>query len=234
VSFAVAFVLAAAFAVTAYADPLVLAAVVLAAQVLVVADWHRAVGAPGAAGGAGLALAVGVGAVGLLVVRDDASPLAALTGLLGAATVAVLVHQVLRRERTHVTASMSASGALVVVTLCAALYLPAAAAADGSSVVAVVVVSTVAAHAVARLAPPRVAADGLALGAGAVAGAALGAVTGVGPLIGAAAGLAAAVVSHVAARWLHAADHPRPWLHASLPLCLAAPAAYATAKLVGG
>jgi hypothetical protein len=234
VSVAFAFGLAVASAVSGYAGPLVLAGVVVTCQVLAVASWHRAIDAPGGAGGSVVALSTGVGAVALLLAREDARQIAPLTGLLGAATVAVLLHQLARRTRSHVAASMTATGALVVFTLSPALYIPATSMTDGPAVVAVVVLAAAAAHAVDVFGMPWGAATVVALATGAAIGMAGGAATGLSLAHGIGAGLAAAAVAFVVTRWLHTANHPPPWLSAALPICLAAPVAYVAARIGGG
>lgn len=232
-SVAFAFILAAATTGAGYAGPLVLLGVVLTMQALMVARWHRAVGAPGAMGGAPLAFAVGAAALALLWAEVGPSPLVPLTGLLGAAAVAVLLHQLVRRTRTRVVASMTATATLVVFTVLAALYLPAREEAQGPETIALVTFAAVAAHAVSlvRLRKPVAAVSALA--AGAVAGAAGGAASGLGVGAAALVGLTTGAVAHAAAAQLSDSGDAPPWLVATLPICLAAPVAYLASRLMG-
>lgn len=233
-SVVVAFLLAVAASLAAYVDPLALAAVVVASQAALVLGWHDAVGAPGALGGATLAMVAGVGAVVLVLVRENANPVGSLTGLFGAASVAVLVHQLIRRDRSKVVASMSASGALLLLTLMVALYLPAASSSRGSAVVVVVVLAAAAGHATRAVPVPVAVALAVALCAGAGVGVAAAVLTELQPLSGALTGLAAAAMSGLAARGVQGPHQPVPWLLGALPISLAAPVAYAAVRIIGG
>src|SRR3954451_4572904 len=96
--------MAGALALGAYAGSVVLLVAVAGTQAVMVYGWHRALDVPGALGGVILAgAAAGVADV-LLVARDDARPLAPVSGVLALAVLGAFLHQLARRgERTRLT-----------------------------------------------------------------------------------------------------------------------------------
>lgn len=232
-SLAAAVVLAAVMGAAAYAGKAAVLATVVVTQVLLVAAWHRSLDAPGGRGGAALALVAGVGAAGLMTAYPAAESPSAVTGLLGAAVVAVFVHQLARRERSLVMASMSATGALVVCTVLPALYLPALEARRGAEIVAVAALAAAMPRATLVLGAGTVASFAVGLVLGAVTGLAGAAATPLGYTQGVAVGMAAAAAGHVAAAFARSTAAP-PSLSAALPISLAAPVAYTTARLMSG
>lgn len=231
-SVAYAVALAGALAATAYAGSGALLAWVVVAQVLLVVDWHRAIEVPGAVGGGLLALAAGV-ASGVAVIRSStAASLSAATGVLGIASVGVLVHQLLRPDRSRVMASMSATGTLIVLTALTVFYLPVNESDAGSALVAVVAAAVAAAQLVGAFRLPVRAATLAAAGAGAVAGLAAGALADTHVLAALVAGVAAGALSSVADGVAERSARPAPWLAPVLALAFGGPVAHVVARLV--
>ena len=183
-------------AVAALAGPVPVALVVAAVQVVLVLGVLALVEAPGTEG----ALIVALGAAlasDVLAVLDDGR-LGGLAGIAGLALVAALLHQLVRRDRTRVTESLSDTLLAVVIALALACLPALRAARDGRELTLLVLAAAGAAIVVSRLAdltlPRRVVAAGsgrtwlgllLSFGAAAAAGAGLtavqaGAVTAVG------------------------------------------------------
>src|SRR3954449_10185304 len=118
--------MAGALALGAYAGSVVLLVAVAGTQAVMVYGWHRALDVPGALGGALLAGAAAGVADLFLVVRDDARPLAPLSGVLGLAVIGAFLHQLARRgKRAQLTGSLTATAALAVFAVLAGLYLAA-------------------------------------------------------------------------------------------------------------
>jgi hypothetical protein len=225
--------LAGAIALTGLAGSLPLALAVGLAQATLIATWHRALDVPGFLGGAVLCGLTAL-AVDLLLLREEARPLAPVTGVLALAMVGVLLHQLVRRHRDRVTASMTGTATLAVLTALTAMYVAALGTRGAGALVALVVLA-VAAACVAGAAPVPPAVRGLlALAVGAAVGVAIGAGTTPGPgaglLLGLAAGataaLGTALVRHAArAEWLVAG---------ALPVALGGPVAYVLGRIVVG
>ena len=224
--------LAAAVAGAAFAHSALLFVMVLVVQGCLSVSWHRSVSAPGALGGAVLALASGLGAALLLQLRTDARPLGPVTGLLGIATVGVLVHQLFRRNRDRVMASMAATATLVVLTVFAAFHLPARDVATGWQGVALTVLAAAGGHAVGAFALPVLLRAVLVLGVGAAVGTVVSAITWLELSSGLMLGVLAAAAGHLAAVLLARLEHPPIWLSAALPIALAGPVAYAVGSVV--
>ena len=96
---------------------------VLLVQLVLVAAWVRATGLPGGAGAAAIGVAAAVGA-DLALMLPERPRLGGLLTVLGGAFLAVVVHQMLRRPRSELVASLSGAVLLVcAVSALAALLL---------------------------------------------------------------------------------------------------------------
>lgn len=237
VPFALALALGGGVAGAAYAGPVALLAVVVLAQAALVAGWHLSRHVPDAAPGRGglfLSLAAGVSVAVLLVVRDGAPALLPATGVLGAAVVALFVHQLLRRDRSHVIVSLGATSTLMVIATLPAVYLPAA---DGEGAAAVVAVAALAAAA-ARSADVAMMTAWVwwvfGLLAAAVVGVTGAALTTVSAGEGILVTLASGVASHLASLLSHSVNRPASLLAAALPISVAGPVAYVAGRVLAG
>jgi hypothetical protein len=230
---AVTAAMAAALALGAYAGSLVLLLAVVLTQAAVISGWHRSVDVPGLLGGAMLAGAAALTADILLVARDDSRPLDPVAGVLGCAVLGGFVHQLARRDsRVRLTASLTATLALVVLAVLGALYLAARETRGEAALVALVALAVLAAR-VADVAPlPPLHRGAAAVVAGGAVGLVVATVTDIAAGAGLLLGLAAAVTATAAVQLVGGAGRPA-WLPAAaLPLLLAAPVAYILGRLL--
>jgi hypothetical protein len=233
---AVTAALAGALALGAYASSVALLLAVLITQGTIIFRWHQSLEVPGALGGAVLAGIAGLGADLLVVLRDDPRPLTGLTGVLGLAVLGAFLHQLARRgDRDRVTASVTATVALVVLTVFAALYLAAAETRGTGALVAVVVLSVLAARLAEQVPVPALHRAALAVLAGAVVGAVGGHLTGdLGVGVGLALGAAAAIATGIASVMTRGLPRPVATTVAALPLAVAGPVAYVLGRVLIG
>jgi hypothetical protein len=248
-------VAAAALAAAAAFGGTVLGIALLGVQALVTLAWLALTEVDGAGGAAGIVL-LGAGAADILAVRHDGEGLSGTVAVVALAFVAALALQLFRKDRARTADSLAGTVSAVVLAVFAA-HLLAAGAKTSPGLAAAAVLCPAVAVAAGRAAdlvsirPALV--DGarrgwLGLLAGVVASGALGAVLGVvwaplsaasGTVLGVATGLAAAVadlaLDLVAADAFDArrAAALRP-LAMLLPLVVAAPVAYAAARLLIG
>jgi hypothetical protein len=228
---------------------------VLAAQALVTLAWLALTEVDGAEGAAAVVLASAAGA-DLLAFRDGGEGIKAAAGVVALAFVASLALQLFRRHRARTTDALTGTITAVVLVVFAA-HLLAAGAKTSAGLAAAALLCPAAAVAAGRAGDlvsirPLLVADArrgwLGLLAGVAAAAGLGAVLGVawaplsgasGAVLGVVTGLAAAVadlaVDLAAADAFDArrAAALRP-LGMLLPLVVAAPVAYAAARLLIG
>lgn len=209
------------------------AAVVLL-QLMVVATWHRSLGAPAAASGAlvggGLAAIVDV-----VVASTDSEPsLGPIAVVLGAGYLIAVVQQLVRTDgREHLVDSLAATVSLATIASLGAGWVVVWQLSDGDELVMVLSGAAVAA-AVGRLAPGPAGAWLGPLVAGAVAGGLLGEAIDDVPL-GAALGLAAAVPTCLAASMqARVRGSGRGWLAGAVwPVLVAAPLGYIVIRVLG-
>ena len=227
--------LAGALALGAYAGDLVLMLATLVVQGLLVSGWHRALDVPGALGGRILAGATAVSADVALFVRDDVRPLTPVTGILGAAMLGAIVHQLARRPaRARLTASLTATTTLVVLVALASLYLPAEETRGQAALVALVAAAVAAAVAAELLPVPAIARAGLAVLAGVVVGGVLGGLTDLAMGSALLAGGVAAAVATAATAFVRRAERPDLATAAALPFAVAGPVAYVLGRILVG
>lgn len=230
---AVALALGAALVLGAASTAAVLAVAVGLVQALVAARWFPAVTVPGGRTGPVIALAAAATADVLVARADGVHPMGPAASVAGVAFLAALVQQLARRDgRPALTASLSATVALVVLAVLGAGYVAAAAADDGDWLVAAVAVCAAVLAASTALPGP----SALSWTVGAVAAGGAGAlVLGLGDLDRRAvvvvplAATATAAVGRLLATRL---PRPDPWLAAALPLLLVGPAALVLARLL--
>ncbi|MDQ1625643.1 MAG: hypothetical protein QOJ49_1141 [Actinomycetota bacterium] len=233
---AVTAALAGALALGAYAGSVALLLAVLITQATIIARWHKSLDVPGALGGAVLAGTAGLAADLLVALRDDPRPLTGLTGVLGLAVLGAFLHQLSRRgDRDGVTASLTATVALVVLTVFTALYLAAAKTRGDAALVAVVVLSVLAARLAEQVRVPALRRAALAVLAGAVVGAAGGRLAGdLGVGVGLALGAAAAIATGIASVVTRGLPRAVMTTVAALPLAVAGPVAYVLGRVLIG
>jgi len=217
----------------------VLAAAVLLAQGLVIVDWHRTLGAPGARGGIVVGAVAAVGSDALVLADVGERPLAAVPGVLAAAVVGALVHQLARRDgRDRLTASLTATVSLVALAALGSTFLAVGAAQDGlalvctAAAVAALVVAGVTAR--QRFGAPRRADIGVVAGAVAVVAAVVVALDGLAVTPAVAVAGAAGTVAWVAGVLVARSAAPHIGPAAALPVVLGGPVAYVLGRLLIG
>lgn len=227
--------LAGALALTAYAGEIALLLAVLVVQGLLASGWHRTLDVPGSVGGMVLAGGAALAADILLLLRDEARPLAPIAGVLGVAVLGAMVHQLLRGPaRSRVTASLTATTMLVVLGTLAALFLAAAQTRGGAALVALAALAAAISAAVDQVALPPLVVAGIATVGGILLGAVAAALTelSLGPSLllgGAAAATAVSVMVFV-----RRAERPDLTTVAALPLTGVAPLAYVLGRILVG
>lgn len=218
------------------ADPVLVLAVALVQGAFAV-RWFAALQVLGARAGVGLVIAAGIAADFTVLVGDDARPMGWVPAVLGVGLLGALAIQLFRRDgRADLTASLVATGSALVIVAAAVGWLGLETVDDG-----LVLVASVAAASVPVLDAAGRAGEAsrwlayltafLLAGVAALAVAAASDL-GVWPALGCAA--AAAVAARVSAVLAARVAAPVPPLSASLPLVLAAPAAYVVARVLGG
>ena len=249
-----------ALAVAAALGRPALAAVLLLAQLALVAAWVVGTALPGRIGGLLIGAGAAVGVDAAVLVRPR-SPLAGILGVLGLCMVALLVHQLSRGViRVRVTESMSGVAALCTAVAGLGGYLALQRAAEGDRLVSAAAVAAGLALVVGHLAdtvlpvprfsdevPHGVLGVGLAVAFGTLAGAAhalgvrqvdLAEGALLGALVGGTAALVAVGVGYVARtvepRQVRFAQLAIPYLRVALPLALTAPVAYLIGLYVTG
>jgi len=213
-------------------------AAVIALQLVVVATWHRSLGAPAAASGAlvggGLAAIVDVS----VAFTDRDTGLGPVAVVLGAGYLVAVVQQLVRRDgREHLVDSLAATVSLATIAALGASWIVVWQLPDGDDVVVVLAGAAVAA-AVGRLAPGLVGAWLGPVMAGVVAGGLLGAsMNGSGPgiQVGLGLGLAAGLPACLAAvMQAHVRGRGRGWLTGAVwPVLVTAPLGYVALRVVG-
>src|SRR3954466_287642 len=151
----------------------VLVAAVGLLQLLVVARWFVALDVQAAAR---IAMSIGAGAAIAadlaVALRDDRRPLTSVPAVLGVAMLATIFGQLIRRDgRDRLTASMTATVALVVVAAMGSCYLGVQSSRDGVPFVVAGVVAAAAAIAAAALPGPPLLAAAASLVVGTAGGA---------------------------------------------------------------
>lgn len=243
----------------AHAGTPALAGAVFVVQLLLVLAWLAAVGAPGGLGAFGVAAAAAVAADASLLAASGAR-IDDLVGVVGIAMAGAMAHQVGRRHRTGVTLSLAATMSAVMLAVATATFVSLRSGVDGRAAAAVAFAGVGAAALVARLTDAFLARPaavpggsrgwpGLLLGVAAAAGAGLLYASGAGgidvatgwqvALVAGAMGLAADLAVDTAATAVRVAGDQRQRSALApaavfLPLALAAPAAYVTARILLG
>ena len=207
---------------------------VIAVQVVVVATWHRSLGAPAAASGAlvggGLAAIVDV-----VVATTDSEPsLGPIAVVLGAGYLIAVVQQLVRRDgRDQLVDSLASTVALATIAALGAAWIVVWQLTDGDDVVVVLAGAAVAAS-VGRLAPGMIGAWAGPAAAGIAAGALLGASMDDAAL-GAGLGLAAAIPAALAAAMQAGVrGSGRGWVTGAVwPVLVTAPLGYIAVRVLG-
>ena len=227
--------LGSALALGAYAGDVLLLVAILLLQAILIWGWHSTFDAPGATGGMALAAASSVAADVLLLVRDDARPLTPVTGVLGLAMLGAFVHQLVRRPpRKGLTASLTTTTMLVVLSTVASLFLAAAQTRSGTALVALSSLAAAVAAVVDLIPLPALARAGIAAASGIVLGGVFAALTdlSVGPSL-VVGGVAAATAVAMTA-FVRRAARPAFTTVAALPVAGAAPFAYVLGRILVG
>jgi hypothetical protein len=141
---------AGAIAGTAFAPRIWLVVPVLAGQVLLVLAWLALLDSPGGLGGFLLALGAAGAADGLLL-SAQGPQVSRLLPVAGVGLVVALAHQLTRRPRTGMTASLAGELSAVLLVLAFATLLGLRAATSGAAAVVAVAVGVAAAGVAARL-----------------------------------------------------------------------------------
>lgn len=235
-----ALALGALLVVAAAAGTAPLVGALLLVQAAVVADWHRALAAPGSRGGVVVGAATALAADLVVVAASDERPLRALPAVVAGSLVAAVVHQVVRRDgRTALTTSLTATGSLGVLVALAAMHLATAAEPDGTVLVATAAAPAAVVAAAEALRPVTRAPawSGLPVAVVAAAATAVAAVAvadGMAWSVALGCATAGAVAGWVGTLVVARSVRPGPTLLAGLPQLLAAPAVYVASRLLVG
>ena len=234
-----ALALGAALVLGAAAGPAVLAAAVLLAQGLVIVDWHRTLGVAGARGGIVVGAVAAVGSDALVLADVGERPLAAVPGVLAAAVVGALVHQLARRDgRDRLTASLTATVSLAALVALGSTLLAVHDEKDGLALIstAAAAAALVAAGVTARqlAGAPRRADVAVVAGAAVLVTVSVVALDGLAVTPAFAVAGTAGTVAWVAGVLVARSAEPHVGPGAALPLVLAGPVAYVLGRLLVG
>jgi hypothetical protein len=224
-----------ALALGAYAGDVPLLLAILLLQAILLSGWHGTFDAPGALGGVALAAASSLAADLLLLVRDDPRPLTPVAGVLGLTMLGAFVHQLVRRPpREGLTASLTTTTMLVVVSTIACLFLAAAQSRGGTSLVALSALAAALAAVVDLLPLPTLVRAAIGAISGIVLGAVFAGMTDLSVGSSLVVGGAAAATAVAMTAFVRRAARPALTTVAALPVAGAAPFAYVLGRILMG
>jgi hypothetical protein len=225
-------------AVGAAAGRLPFAAALVVVQAVLAVGWYRLAPVPSHRGSLGLTLASAAAADAALLAQGRAITVGPLAVVLGFTLIATMIHEVFRRDRAYVIASIAATTTGCTLVVLAAALLAERAAPGGRSVLITGMAAVAAGAVVSSIPMPptvSVVTGALAgLGAGGEVGRTFDELgLGRGLILGIVAGLFAATAGYVVAA---ARSSRRAVLSAAvmLPIAFAAPAIYVVGRILVG